>query len=409
MTLLYTLLIHLFYAILWPVSFFRPKIRMWMKGRRDWQAKLKQWHPGDDPVFWVHAASLGEFEQGIPVIEAIKNEIPQSRILLSFFSPSGYEIRKNYPKADMVCYMPLDTAYNAREFIRIVKPQAVFFIKYEFWYFHLRELYRTGIPVYLVSAKFRKNQVFFRKFAVWFRKELGFFNHFFVQDTSSEKLLRRIGFQNVTITGDTRFDRVISNAAKTIDIEKARLFSKGSMCVVAGSTWPPDEALLATYINEAPPGMKFIIAPHEIDASHINRLAKLFPVEPVLFSQAGEARLSDSRVLIIDNIGMLSSLYRYGQIAYIGGGFGKGIHNILEAAVFGLPVLFGPNFNKFREAIELIAAGGAFSTGTYEELKLVLNNLLESPSNLDLASTRASDYVYANSGATKRIVSYLKQ
>ena len=406
MTLLYTLLIHLLYALLLPVSLFSQKAALWVKGRKEWRSKLKQWEPVDFPRLWFHAASLGEFEQGLPVIEELKKEYPHCSILLTFFSPSGYEIRKNYSKADCVIYLPLDTSYNAREFIRLAKPNAAFFIKYEFWYFYLRELYREGIPTYLISARFRPGQIFFMPFAYWFRKKLSFFRHFFVQDQSSLDLLNKIGFNNVSVTGDTRFDRVIENSTKAKRIELAASFCSGYTSLIAGSTWPADEKLLARYIEES--DVRMIIAPHETDQRHISKLSQLTGNKSVLYSGAVQNGLNGEQVLIIDNMGMLSSLYTYGKIAYIGGGFGKGIHNILEAAVFGMPVIFGPNYSKFREAIELIATGGAFAVGSFDELKTVMDKLTGSPQMLESASSRAKEYVLSNAGATAKILDILK-
>lgn len=379
-----------------------------MNGRLNWRQKLQEWERKDGRMYWFHAASLGEFEQGLPVIEALKKFDSGCSIAISFFSPSGYEIRKDYRNADLVFYLPLDTRYNAASVVSILKPDAVFFIKYEFWHFFLDELKRRNIPVFLLSGIFRPDQVFFRWYGRWFRKNLFAFRHLFVQNARSEELLGSIKIKNTSITGDTRFDRVAGNALKAKEIPVVYEFSANAICIVAGSTWPVDEALLVNYINDSPYNFKFIIAPHEIDKEHINRLITAIKKDLVLYSHASSDTVNQKQVLIIDNIGMLSSVYRYGTIAYIGGGFGKGIHNILEAAVYGIPVIFGPNYHKFREAGELISAGGGFSVSDGNELKELLDRLALPDGQLKTAAKRAADYIKSNTGATEKIMSFLK-
>ncbi|MBN1791142.1 MAG: 3-deoxy-D-manno-octulosonic acid transferase [Bacteroidales bacterium] len=407
MTLIYSFVIHLLYLIIWAISPFNPKARLWISGRMGWRNRLQQKLPGK-PVFWFHAASLGEFEQGRPLIEAIKKKLPQCTVVLTFYSPSGFEIRKNYPEADLVCYLPLDTSCNAKRFISLIRPDAAFFIKYEYWYFYLRALHNSNIPVYLVSGLFRQDQTFFRWYGGWFRKKLRFINHFFVQDQSSASLLQSHGFHNVSVSGDTRFDRVSSLARVPDEIAGLRAFVAGGYCLVAGSTWPRDEEILIRFINETGQNIKMVIAPHEIHQQHILRLTSHIMKKYVRFSQAREENLSEYQVLIMDNIGMLSSLYRYGQIAFIGGGFGTGIHNILEPAVNGLPVVFGPNYRKFREAIDLIEAGGAFAISSPEEFHQTVHALMNDPVKYTAASSAAKRYVSGNTGATERIMSRIK-
>ena len=409
MTFFYTILIHLFYGLMLPVSLINKKARLWISGRKNWSRKLKQWDIGDSPVYWFHAASLGEFEQGIPVMEALKKQVPDCKILLTFFSPSGYEIRKNYKNADFVGYLPLDTPYNARKFIKMARPQAVFFIKYEFWYFYLHQLYRNGIPVYLISGIFRPGQIFFSWYGFWFRKQLRFFSHIFVQDKGSSDLLKEIQIQHTGITGDTRFDRVWATAQQAMDITVARRFSEAGTCIVAGSTWPADEDILALYISTAPSSVKFIIAPHEVDKSHIGRLLQIIEKERILFSNADLHNIGDKQVLIIDNIGMLSSLYQYAHTAYLGGGFGKGIHNLLEAAVFGIPVVFGPNHRNFREAGGLIETGGGFPIHTAHEFRETMDRLITQSAFHKRAALQAKEYIRSNTGATQHIMQYLKE
>jgi 3-deoxy-D-manno-octulosonic-acid transferase len=381
---------------------------LWIKGRMGWRTRIRNWNTAGKPVIWFHAASLGEFEQGRPLIDKIRENHPKYNILLTFYSPSGFEIRKNYPGADLVMYLPMDTSYNARLFVKLVNPIATVFIKYEFWHFYLKELHQTKHPVFLISAIFRPGQAFFKWYGAWFRKNLQFIDYFFVQDKDSAHLLHQIALTNCKVSGDTRFDRVktLSDSAK--DIEIARLFSDGHDCLVAGSTWPEDEEFLLRLINESDAKVRFIIAPHEITSYHINQLTSRITSDFVLYSRATvQAEYIDKQVLIIDNIGMLSSLYRYGRIAYIGGGFGKGIHNILEAAAFGIPVIFGPNFEKFREARELLSQGGAFNIKNYEDLRNVLNKLNSYPEKYNSSARTAGSYVRENTGATSIIFDFL--
>jgi 3-deoxy-D-manno-octulosonic-acid transferase len=410
MAVIYSLIIHLLYLLALSGYLFNKKIHQWISGRIKWEEKLKQkWHFDNVPKFWFHAASLGEFEQGLPIIEAIRNQVPQCKILLTFYSPSGYEIRKNYTKVDYVCYLPLDTKYNAKTFINYVKPDAAFFIKYDYWYFYLNELQKKNIPAYLISGIFRSDQIFFRWYGSFFRKELLTFSHFFLQDAVSAELLKRVGMGNSSVTGDTRFDRVNSIAMNRKKIEIAALFSRDSMCIIAGSIWPEDEELLIPYINDAPDNLKFIIAPHEVDPAHVKKLSERIQKPHVTYSLASPENISGALVLIIDNIGMLSSLYQYGSIAYIGGGFGKGIHNILEAAVFGMPVVFGPEYFRFREAKELIEKGGAFTVKSKEELQSTMDTLSYDPALRNMASFKARQYIEANIGATRLITEHIRK
>jgi 3-deoxy-D-manno-octulosonic-acid transferase len=408
MTFLYHILIHIYYFLVLVASVFNPKARQWIKGRFGWRSRLLNWNTDGKPVIWFHAASLGEFEQGRPLIDKMRESQPQVKILLTFYSPSGYEIRKNYPGADLVMYLPLDTAYNARLFVKRINPAATVFIKYEFWHFYLKELHNTKHPVYLISAIFRPAQAFFKWYGAWFRKNLRFIDYFFVQDKDSAQLLLQIELGNCQVSGDTRFDRVKTLSETSKNIEAARLLSTGYDCIVAGSTWPEDEELLARFVNESDTRLRFIIAPHEVTTSHIQQLASRISRETVLFSQVtATTDYSRIQVLIIDNIGMLSSLYRYGRIAYIGGGFGKGIHNILEAAAYGIPVIFGPTYDKFREARELLSHGGAYSIKNYEGLQSAMSELLLNTEKYSISAGTASAYVNENTGATAIISGFL--
>lgn len=404
----YTIIVHLAYLLAVAVSWFNKKTMLWVKGRKNWKQNLQKWQRRNR-VYWFHAASLGEFEQGLPVMEALKNSVPGCSVVVSFFSPSGYEVRKNHKIADLVLYLPLDTNYNARYLTDLLNPDAVFFIKYEFWHYYLKELKKRQIPVYLLSGIFRPGQPFFKWYGRWFRENLDAFRHLFVQNEQSAKLLNSIGIKNVSITGDTRFDRVVKNSGQTRDIPVVREFSAGSVCMVAGSTWPADENLLIPFIHEAPDHIRFIIAPHEIGKDHINRIVKSISKDLILFSEASPERVKDKKVLIIDNIGMLSQIYRYGKIAYIGGGFGKGIHNILEAAVYNIPVIFGPNHHKFKEAIELAEAGGGFPVDSESGFRNIMSKLISFDGFYETAAAKAGDYVRTHAGSTARIMNFLKQ
>jgi 3-deoxy-D-manno-octulosonic-acid transferase len=405
MIFIYNLFIRLYKLAIYTAYFFgNPKAGLWLKGRKNLLNNLKQQLQQNVKRVWVHAASLGEFEQGRPLIEKIREQHNEYQVFLTFFSPSGYEVRKNYQGVDNVFYLPLDTPGNARKFLDIINPEVVLFIKYEFWYNYLAELKKRKIPVYLCSAIFRDNQLFFKRWGKWYRKMLKFFTYFFVQTENSKRLLESIDFNNVIVTGDTRFDRVHSIAMQSKEINEVKAFVGNAVCLMAGSTWEPDEVLLSRYINETKKPLKFIIAPHEVNDSHIERLEKLIQKQSVRFSVWKSKPLGNFDVLIIDNIGMLASLYRYGKVAYIGGGFGVGIHNTLEAATFGLPVFFGPNHQRFQEAVDLIKAGGAFSIKTYDQLKEGLDNLLDNSFFLEDRGRKAADFVKHNTGATEKIM-----
>jgi 3-deoxy-D-manno-octulosonic-acid transferase len=386
-------------------SLVNRKARKFLWGRRKVFSQLKKFLNEGDKIIWFHAASLGEFEQGRPVIEALRQKHPDYKILLTFFSPSGYEIRKDYKAADFICYLPLDFSWNANRFINMVKPKAVFFIKYEFWFNYTRVLHQKDIPFYCFSANFRPGQLFFKWYGFWYRNILRKFNHIYVQNQRSEKLLNSISIHAVTITGDTRFDRVHQIAAQTRSLPILESFKNNTPVVIAGSTWPADEEHLVRYINHCDHSYKFVIAPHEIHAAAIENLVQEIQCKVVKYSEAGSQDPSQFDVLIIDNIGMLSSVYQYGNIAYIGGGFGKGIHNILEAATFGLPVIFGPKYKKFQEAVDLVEVGGAFSFHTYEMLQSQIDKLITNPSDLKTASEVCKQYVADNTGSTELILS----
>lgn len=410
MTILYLLGIRIFQILVLLASPFNSKAKLWLKGRKTIFKSLKQNVDSNEKIYWIHCASLGEFEQGRPLIEALKNAYPQYKILLTFYSPSGYEIRKNYEHADYVYYLPLDTPLNAKHFVEMVKPQAVFFVKYEFWYFFLREINKRNIPLYLVSGIFRKNQRFFKPNGIKSRKMLKWFTHFFVQNEESKELLQSINITNVSVAGDTRFDRVYDITQKAKSLPLIESFTKDEIVLIAGSSWKADEELLLKYFNESTHQFKLIIAPHEIHKENITRIEKTISDSKKIlkFSEANKTNIHKADVLIIDSIGILSSVYKYGNIAYIGGGFGKGIHNILEAATFGLPILFGPNYLKFKEAIELIKLKGAFTIKNYDELKSKLDSFLSNQERIKESGKISSKYVEQNRGATAHILNAIK-
>ncbi|MFO7658395.1 MAG: glycosyltransferase N-terminal domain-containing protein [Bacteroidales bacterium] len=404
MRFIYSLAISLYYLGVFAASPFNKKARLWLIGRKGVLNKIAETVDSSAPQIWFHASSLGEFEQGRPVMEAIRKKHPGYKILLTFFSPSGFEVRKNYQGADYVFYLPLDTMANAVKFTGIVRPAMVFFIKYEFWYHYLRVLYKREIPVYLISAIFRKNQLFFRWYGRWYRKMLGYFNHIFVQDEESLNLLSAFNITHISKSGDTRFDRVAEIARQTKTIDIAEKFRNSQTVVICGSTWAKDEEMLVKYINNSGTGLKYIVAPHEIHETHIQRIISGLKVPYVLFSDANHENVADTQVLIINNIGMLSSLYKYGDWAYIGGGFGAGIHNILEAATFNLPVVFGPNYQKFKEAVDLVETEGAFCIKDYNELSVIFSVLLYDKDKRERSGSMAGGYVIKNQGATEKIL-----
>src|SRR4030042_134309 len=403
MSVLYNIGIYIILGLAHLISPFNKKVKIWINGNRNWFEVLRKKISSEERYVWMHCASLGEFEQGRPVIEAIKKEKPHVRIILTFFSPSGYEIRKNHQLADIICYLPSDTPGNAEKFISMIDPAVVIFVKYEFWYNFLTVLWRRKIPLYLISGIFSRDQLFFKWYGKFFRRMLSNFSWFFVQDQNSSDLLGTIGLQNVTVAGDTRFDRVLQITASAREIPQLELFRGNEKIFLAGSSWKQDEEIITRYINSYPGRMKWIFAPHEIDDANIEWLVRHLKKKHIKFSQFTDAA-ADARVLIIDNIGMLSSAYRYADIAAIGGGFGKGIHNILEPACWGIPVLFGPNHTKFREAVELIRLGGAYSFETYPDFEGIIDRLLTDEAAYKKSAEAARKYVSENTGATSNIM-----
>ncbi len=363
--------------------------------------------PGQ-PYVWIHAASLGEFEQGRPLIEKIRRENSDVRILLTFFSPSGYEVRKNFSEVDAVCYLPLDVKSRVKEFLDVVNPRMAVFVKYEFWGNYLQELKRRGVPTYIISSIFRPSQIFFKPWGAMFRNMLRCYTHVYVQDERSRRLLAGIGVTNVTVAGDTRFDRVTDIMRSCVEIPQAAAFvEKAPVTIIAGSTWPPDEEYLIPYFNSHPE-FKLIIAPHEVESKRLDAIERSLTRKSCRLSSATLEEAREADCMIIDGYGKLSSIYSYGDIAYVGGGFGVGIHNINEAAVYGMPVLFGPNYHKFKEAYDLIEAKGAFTFSDIVRFEGILSRLLTDSEYLAECGNNASRYIKENFGATDVIYGDIK-
>ncbi|MFZ4454685.1 MAG: 3-deoxy-D-manno-octulosonic acid transferase [Bacteroidales bacterium] len=400
--MIYSLLIRIYYLIIRLVSLFNPKAKLLIDGQAQTFATLKAKIDPTADYLWFHAASSGEFEQGRPLMEAIRKQHSNYKIIVTFYSPSGYEVRKNYTGADVICYLPADTRTNVNRFLDLVKPKKAIFIKYEFWHNYLHTLKKRGIETYIISAIFREKQLFFKWYGGWYRQMLLCFDHLFLQDEQSAQLLATLGVKNVTVCGDTRFDRVrdIQSLAKPLPIlEKFA----NSFTLIAGSSWPKDEDIFIEYFNEHPE-MKLVIAPHEIDEEHLDSIISKLKRPFLKYSDANEANILQADCLIIDCFGLLSSIYRYGNVAYIGGGFGVGIHNLTEAAVYGIPVVFGPNFAKFREAHELIACGGGFTINDLPEFASLMDQWIKNSALLKENGAAAGNYIHQNKGATNAIL-----
>jgi 3-deoxy-D-manno-octulosonic-acid transferase len=410
MHMLYQLGVNVYFLLIRLSAPFNSKARQWVHGRKNcWPLLEKQAAKGKHWL-WFHAASLGEFEQGRPLIEALKKNHPEFKILLTFFSPSGYEMRKDYPLADCVSYLPADSPTNAIRLLNTFNPKAVFFIKYEFWYNYLQKIQIKQIPLFYISLKLRPDQYFFKAYGAWFRKQLHAVTHFFVQDKQTASLLNDHGFLNVSITGDTRFDRVAAIAEKSEKFPGIEQFIANKNLIILGSTWPKDEKLLIPILRKLPIQHKIIIAPHDVGQAHIKQLSRELGNDFQLWSSFNPEK--EARYLIIDSIGILSQIYQYARFAYIGGGFGTAIHNIQEAVTFGCPVVFGPNHHKFTEAVELIKLGGAFEVTNSAQAEAIINQLVSDEAFLLKSSRICKDYVQSQIGATnliiKHILPYLK-
>jgi len=413
MSFIYNFILLFASQILKILALFSPKLNLFVEGRKSVFETLQNKIQEFDKTIWFHAASLGEYEQGLPVIEKVKQKYPNHKIIITFFSPSGYEVRKNNSVADVTVYLPLDTIANAKQFLKVVHPEMVFFIKYEFWPNYLKELKHQNIKTYLISGVFRKNQAFFKWYGGFYRNALKTFTYFFVQNETSKTLLQSIGFNNVKISGDTRFDRVVTLLEKENTLDFIAEFKNNQPTIVVGSSWPKDEELLVNYINKSSENVKFIIAPHNINQNQILILKSKISKKTILFSEKEELlkqvqqdKLADFQVFIIDTIGILTKIYSYADIAYVGGGFGNpGVHNVLEPATFGIPIVMGPNFSHFAEATALVGLGGCVSVKNQSELNDALNLLLQNEEERLEKGHICSTFVQMNKGATEHIFS----
>lgn len=404
MRLLYTLFIHLYSGAIAIAALFNEKARLLFKGRKAIFSQLAEKCAGKN-VIWLHAASLGEYEQGKPLIQKLKQRYPNATFLVTFFSPSGYEVKKNDPDIDVVCYLPADTPRKVRRFLNAVQPKVAFFVKYEYWYNFIKGLKDREIPFYYLSAIFRPSQYFFKSYGRWFARQLHTCTHFFVQNEQSSQLLQSIGIENVTITGDTRFDRVYAISQQNESLDFMEDFKGNAKLLVVGSSWQPDETVVHQILADIKNEYKIVFAPHVINKEHINGIKSLFSGEKIIcFSERENQNLAEYNLLIIDTIGLLSRIYRYADVAMVGGGFETGLHNTLEAAVYGIPVFFGPHYAKFNEAIELVRREGGFSVQNADEMRQIMSRFHSDPAFYQHTCQVCFDFVKENLGACDKIL-----
>lgn len=404
---LYNILVNTVWLGLHLIALFNAKIKLFVEGRKQTFSILDKRLDPKKKSIWMHVASLGEFEQGLPILEKLRTKYPDHQLILTFFSPSGYEIKKDTPAADVAIYLPMDTASNVERFLNQVNPEFAIFVKYEVWPNYLHHLYKKNIPAYLISAIFSKRQIYFRPYGGFMRKSLGKFEHFFVQDERSKKLLNSIGFTNSTISGDTRLDRVSEILKRNNHLDFMERFKGNLLCLVAGSTWPEDEEILIEYINDTQDQVKFVIAPHEIKKHHIDKITSALNKKAVLYSKLENTNLEEFDVLIVDTIGLLTKIYSYANIAYVGGGFATGLHNTMEPAVFGLPIIIGPQFKGFKEAEDLVLEGGIIPISDKNSFFNLMKDLVHNPSAIDTIGSINSNYINSNKGATNLIMKHL--
>jgi len=409
MNIIYNLFIYLYGLGIRIASKFNEKAKLWIDGRENWKQKIKENIQFDDKVIWIHCSSLGEFEQGRPVIEKLKKEFTTHKIALSFFSPSGYEIQKNYPGADYIFYLPLDTKANAKALVKALNPEILILVKYEYWFNLLRRLEKRKVPVIVISAIIRENNIFFKPVGSWFRRRIARINHFFVQNEDSKSLLAAIRVNQVTVAGDTRYDRVKEISHSDVHLPFIENFKNNQKLIVAGSTWIDDEDILVNYINgNLPQDWKIIFAPHKINAKDIQKLKEKIKLPTAIYSESQNQDLSQFQVLILDTIGILTKVYAYATISYVGGGYTKtGVHNTLEPAVYGVPIVFGPTYNLYLEAIELIQIGAAQSFRNQFEFDEIFKELISNDENRNSRGKIAADYIQNKPNSTQIIVSYL--
>ena len=406
MNLLYSIAIRLYSGFVALASLLgNEKAKLWWNGRKNQWKNLISVNKNDEWI-WIHVSSLGEFEQGLPVIERLKSDFPEYKLLLTFFSPSGYEPRKNFQLADKVAYMPLDTLHNAKKLIKNFNIKAAFFVKYDFWFNYMKVLKKNNIPLYYISALLHPNHYFFKFYSSWFRKQLRNVSHFFVQNDETAKLLKNIGIENTTVTGDTRFDRVYEIAKQSKSFPEIEKFINGRHCIIAGSSWPSDEKFIIPFLNKMPDNYCLIIAPHDISDSHIKQITSQLD-NYVLYSQQSMVNGQQPTVLVINTIGILKQIYKYARFAYVGGGFMSSIHNTQEALVFGCPVVIGPKYHQFVEAVDLVGDGGIFSVNNQQEFDDIFEKLINDDEFYNKASGICQDYIQLSIGATNKIMKVL--
>ncbi|TKD66576.1 3-deoxy-D-manno-octulosonic acid transferase [Flavobacterium sp. ASW18X] len=390
------------------IALFNPKIKLFVAGRKESFNRIKAGLNKNDDVLWMHAASLGEYEQGLPILEALKKTYPNYKILLTFFSPSGYEVKKDKTPADVVAYLPLDTRANARKILRLIQPKAVLFVKYEVWPSLMTALKKSDIPTLLVSGIFSERQVYFKWYGGFLKNALKKFDYYYVQDENSKNLLASIGITNVTVGGDSRFDRVTQILESDTTLSFMDAFLQDHPCIVAGSTWPPDEELLTTFINKDISDYKYVLAPHTLKPAHISKIEAQLKVPTVRYSNLKNTDVSKAKVIILDTIGLLTKVYSYATIAYVGGAFGTGLHNTLEPAVFGIPVLIGPDYIDFIEAKALVKKGGILSINNQGELNDKLSQLQTQKQEQKRLGKLNASYIQNQKGATEKVMNHLK-
>lgn len=408
MYLLYTFVVHIAWFFLRLTAIFHPKIKLFVEGRKRTFDILEKSISKQDKIIWMHVASLGEFEQGLPILKQLKLEYPDFKLLVTFFSPSGYEVKKHTAAADIVAYLPMDTQINVKRFLETVNPQLVLFVKYEIWPNYLKLLAKKEIPTLLISAIFKKEKIYFKTYGGFMRKALNTFTHFFVQDANSKSLLESLGFNNVTVSGDTRFDRVSEILKQDNHLPFMEDFKGSDICFIGGSTWPEDEEIITEFINTLQKPMKYVLAPHNIKENHIHNLKKSIQKKVVLYSETAGKDLSGFEVLIVDTVGLLTKIYSYAHIAYVGGGFATGLHNTLEPAVFGIPVIIGPQYEGFKEAEELVDRGGILVVKNSPEFSTKLNTLIKDKEHLQNTGQINAAYVAEKKGASIQIMHYIR-
>ncbi len=406
---LYNILINIAWLGLKVIALFNAKIKLFVQGRQKTFPLLKEQLPPNSKTVWMHVASLGEFEQGLPILERLRSKYPDHKLVLSFFSPSGYEVKKNTSIADVVVYLPMDRNSKVQHFLDLVDPELAIFVKYEVWPNYLYHLKKRNIPTILVSAIFSSRQIYFKPYGGFIRKSLGKFDHYFVQDENSKKLLESIRFTNIGISGDTRLDRVSEILERNNQLEFMDRFKNNQLCLVAGSTWPEDEEILINYINNSKEKVKFVIAPHEIKPAHIEKITSALQKRTVLYSTIGNQNLKEFDVLVVDTIGLLTKIYSYANIAYVGGGFATGLHNTMEPAVFGIPIIIGPQFEGFKEAEDLVNEGGILPISGKDSFDNLVGDLLNNPVSIKNIGAINSNYINSNRGAADLIMKHISK